>query len=192
MRRAHKKQGKRHDNLLAKIAALTETDLDAVREAATPELYAVEDKAYVKQAAINFFYTRVKPEIPQQKPGESKPKYAARCAEYERAFNEWRFRECKGCKETFAYAYHYEGVLHCSLECLDAELRKIGVAVTPGKDPAIRWGNQHPAIVNSETLRSFEDAYSPDVSLAETTLQKPHRFQDDLDRNSDTQTEQDN
>lgn len=191
MRRA-KKQGKRHDNLLAKIAALTETDLDAVREAATPELYSVEDKAYVKQAAINFFYTRVKPEIPQQKPGESKPKYVARCAEYERAFNEWRFRECKGCKETFAYAYHYEGVSYCSLECLDAELRKIGVAVTPGKDPATRWGNQHPAVVNSETLRVLEEKHTDGASLAESTLQKPLRFQDDLDQSFDTQTAQGN
>jgi hypothetical protein len=81
-------------------------------------------------------------------------------AEFEARYREWNFKTCKHCKLEFAYAYTYDGVAYCSLECVDASLAEIGLQVTRNRDPKMRWGNYHPAIVSASSLAELRDVYS--------------------------------
>src|SRR5574342_1324591 len=123
------------DKLMAKIAAVTNTDEEKLKEASKKAtLYSYDEQMMESQSVINFYKARIEPKPPIQRSGESNLDFATRKIEYERAFNEWRIRVCEGCGLDFAYAFHYEGVKFCSLDCLDSELRKIGLQVTRGRD----------------------------------------------------------
>lgn len=141
------------EKLLAKIAAAVGKDLEEVKEkAAKGSLYSYEEQVYESQAVYNYFTSRVQP---RQGPKEKD-------ADFEKRYNEWRFRTCEECNQEFAYAYSYEGVKFCSLDCLDAALRKIGLKVTRGRDVKRRWNPlYHPAIVPSSAfaiLKSSEES----------------------------------
>lgn len=154
------------DNLLAKIAALpgVESSAEELKEASQKgNLYSYEEKVFESQSVINFYRTRIQAKPPTKKPNESEIAFAKRQKEFEKAYNEWRFRICEGCGLEFCYAYTYEGVKFCSLDCLDSELRKIGLQVTRGRDLRLRWGLHHPAVVPSsalEKLRLLSDSSS--------------------------------
>lgn len=143
-----RKMGKRQENMLAKIAAITGKDLSTIKEAAAP-LYSQEATILEKQSILNFFSARIRPEKRAKETDK----------EFEERYNEWRFTECKHCLREFSYAYSYEGVAYCSLECIDASLREIGMELTPNRDPKKRWGNHHPAIVSASALEALRDAY---------------------------------
>ena len=129
-----------------------EMDLDA--------LYTQDDNMYEGQAVINFFRFRIKPILEGKKPGESNYKFKQRTEEWEKAYHEWRIRECDQCHMEFAYALDFEGVKFCSLYCLDAALAEIGLKVTRGRDLRKRWGVQfHPAIVPSTAFAALKQTY---------------------------------
>lgn len=147
---------KRQENLLAKIAAQLGKDLDEVVEAALP-LYSHEEEIMERQAIINFFKARVRPQkITVTVNGKTRLETDA---EFEKRYNEWRFKECKLCGSIFAYAYSYDGVGYCSLDCLDKELAKIGLSITRDRDIKKRWGPTRPAIVSASALESLQVAY---------------------------------
>lgn len=153
------------DKLLAKIAALTGTDATELKEKAKVDnLYSFEEAVMQKQSVINFFRSRYLMEEPRLRPNETKVSFAKRQAEWQAAYNEWKIRKCEGCGLDFAYAYTYDGVSHCSLECLDTTLRKIGLSVTPNRDLKKRWGLHHPAIVPADALETLRQIYEPSSS----------------------------
>jgi hypothetical protein len=143
-----RKLGKRQENMLAKIAAALGKDVQEIKEAAAP-LYTTEARVYQEQAIYNFFTVRIKPERRSKETD----------AEFDARYKEWRFKICEECDTRFAYAYSYDGVKFCSLECVDAALRKIGLQVTPNRDTKKRYGNQHPAIVPASALLALETAF---------------------------------
>lgn len=154
--------GKRQDNLLAKIAALTGKSFEEIKEVATPPLLSHEESVYEAQAVLNFFYARVQP---TQRAKETDKQFEAR-------YHEWRFKTCKECNLEFAYAYTYEGVAYCSLDCLDASLRKVGLQVTRGRDLRKRWGQYVPAVVSASALATMRSAYSDSEGVYDVPFQK--------------------
>lgn len=150
------KIGKRQENLLAKIAEALGKNVEEIKEKAAP-LYSYEEEVYQRQAIINFFEARVQPTRRMIKEnGKSRQETDA---EFEARYKEWNFKKCKHCTEIFAYAYTYDGVAYCSLECVDAELKKIGLELTRGRDTKRRWGNHHPAIVPPSALEALQNAF---------------------------------
>ena len=134
--------------LLQKIAKVTQSDPEELaKKAEQGSLYSFEEQVLESQSVINFYRARIARRPPTRKQGESLLSFTSRQVEYEKAANEWRIRTCEGCKLEFAYAFSYEGVKFCSLDCLDSELRKMGLKVTRGRDMVKRWGLLHPAIV---------------------------------------------
>ncbi len=79
-------------------------------------------------------------------------------AQFEKRQQVWKYKICEGCKGRFAYSYHYDGVQYCSLDCLKAGLKKIGVELTPYRPLNLRWGYRYPGIVPSTALESVESA----------------------------------
>lgn len=162
-----RKLGKRQENLLAKIAEALGKDITEITEAAAP-LYTTEARILQGQAIHNFFTARVKPE---KRLKETDAQFQAR-------YNEWQFKVCESCNLDFAYAYSYDGVKFCSLECLDAALRKMGLQVTPNRDVKMRWGMNHPAIVPASVLAELRTAYADSLGTHDVSFQtarpKPH------------------
>lgn len=166
-----RKMGKRQENLMAKIAAALGKDVEEIKEAAAP-LYTTEARILQGQAIYNFFKARIKPEkcmvtVNGKTRQETDFEFQARV-------NEWRFKTCAECDLTFAYAYSYDGVKFCSLECLDAALKKIGLQVTPNRDVKMRWGMSHPAIVPSSVLEELQGAYSDSLKEHDVHVQTDH------------------
>lgn len=145
--------GKREDKMWAKIAALTGQDTDTLRRIdKTSNLYSHTEQVLELQSVINFYKCRIKLE---REPKETD-------IEFQLRYNHWKFRTCKYCNSEFVYDYHYEGVAYCSLDCLDAELHKIGLQVTRGRDLMKRWGVFHPAIVSAPALEALRERF-PDA-----------------------------
>ena len=159
--------------LMEKIAKAVNVDATELQQKAkdTQDLYSHDEAVMQRQAVINFFTTYVAPEEPRQRQGETKLKFAERLAKYHNEKNEWKFATCEGCKERFVYAYHYRGVRHCSLECLDATLRKIGISLTIGRDLKKRWGQNHPAVVPADALKILEQIYGPSAESSDVPEQ---------------------
>lgn len=146
---------KREENLLAKIANLLEKPVEEIKEARA--LYTEEEAALEAQSVLNYFEWRRR--LVREK-GETDRVWEAR----QRV---WQYKECKGCKEQFAYSYHYDGVAYCSLDCLQVALKEIGLSVTYGQPLMKRWGLRYPGIVPSSALKSVESA------LAASSLEQP-------------------
>lgn len=136
--------GKRQENLLSKIAALLEKPVEEIKEARA--LYTEEEAALEAQSVLNFYEWRKR--LIREK-GETDRVWEARN-------RVWKYKTCKGCEETFAYSYHYDGVAYCSLDCLQGALKKIGLQVTYGQPLMKRWGLRYPGIVPSSALKSLE------------------------------------
>lgn len=149
------------EKLLAKIAKVTNTDAEELKEKQEQgNLYSYEESLFEAQSVINYYKARIARRPPTRKQGESLLAFTQRQLDYEKATNEWKVRVCEGCHNEFVYAYTYEGVKYCSLDCLDAELKKIGLQVTRGRDLLKRWGYFHPAIVPSSAyaiLKKMEE-----------------------------------
>ena len=112
---------------------------------------------YEAQATLNFFTARIKPFLEKDEPP----------AAFDRRYREWRIRECEECKEEFAYAYAYEGIKFCSLDCLAESLQKMGLRLTIGRDLKKRWGpHYHPAIVPSSAFGALQEVYGASVPEA--------------------------
>lgn len=135
---------KREENLLAKIANLLNKDVEEVKEARA--LYTEEEAALEAQSVLNFYEWRRR--LVREK-GETDRIWEAR----QRV---WQYKQCKGCEEQFAYSYHYDGVAYCSLDCLQAALKKVGLSVTYGQPLMKRWGLRYPGIVPSSALKAVE------------------------------------
>lgn len=163
-----RKLGKRQENLLAKIAAQLGKDFEEIKEVAQP-LYSQEARILQKQAIYNFFKARVRPE--KQMVMVNGKKRLETDKEFEARYNEWKFKICEECKLEFAYAYSYDGVKFCSLECLDSALRRIGLQVTPNRDVRKRWGNHSPAIVPASVLEELRTSYSDSEGMHDVSAQ---------------------
>lgn len=113
-------------------------------------LYSQESTMYIGQAVLNFYTARIQPRIEK---GEKEPAFDAR-------YREWRIKKCKHCHEEFAYAWSYDGVSYCRMECLQAALNEIGITLTRDRDLTLRWGiYSHPAIVPSDALAVLKEQY---------------------------------
>ena len=67
------------------------------------------------------------------------------------------YEKCRGCGMKFAYSYHYKGIKSCSIECMAAQLRKIGIQWHYGRDLHDRWDRYYPAIVPGVVLELTEE-----------------------------------
>lgn len=155
--------GKRQDNLLAKIAALTGKSFEEVKEVAAP-LSSEEENAYEAQSVLNFFEARIKP----------RQELKEKDADYERRFKEWQFKTCKQCKEEFAYAYTYDGVAYCSFSCIEASLKEIGIVFSRHDDSKRRWSFHRPAIVSSEALQTLRSAFEDSAGAYDVPVSSLH------------------
>jgi hypothetical protein len=140
--------GKREENMLAKIANLLAKPVDEIKEARA--LYTEEEAALEAQSVLNYYEWRKR--LVREK-GETDRVWEARN-------RVWQYKQCKGCEETFAYSYHYDGVAYCSLDCLQVALKKIGLTVRYGQPLMKRWGLRYPGIVPSSALTSLESVFS--------------------------------
>lgn len=149
---------KTDQNKLAKIlAGFAKHDetvkVEELQEAIKP-LYSQESTMYIGQSVLNFFAARIKPRLEK---GEKEPAFDAR-------YREWRIKNCKTCGEEFAYAWSYDGVANCSMECLEKALNNIGVSLTRDRDLRLRWGvYSHPAIVPAAALKALKETYLESV-----------------------------
>ena len=144
----NKRQQDKLNKILAGLASVTNSKTEELEEAVKP-LYSTESHMYNGQAIINFYKARIQPLVEKKETS----------AQFDKRFREWRIRICAECDEEFAYAFAYEGVKYCSLECLDKALNKIGLSVTRGRDLKVRYGSYHQAIVPPDALKSFRNSY---------------------------------
>lgn len=142
-----KRQATTFEKLLAQMAKVNGTTVEDLK--AEAEIYSTEDYAYEMQSVLNFFEARIQPRI------EAKETPVA----FDKRYREWRVKICKGCGEEFAYAYHYDGVGSCSLECLEKALNAIGIKFSRHHDLRRRWGQMHPAIVPATALAALKTLY---------------------------------
>lgn len=147
----NKREQAKFEKLLATLAKVNGTSVDSMKEEVDyNSLVTEEDSFYEGQAVYNFFKARVSPRL--------EPKEAPE--DFDRRYREWRMKQCEECGETFAYALNYDGVKFCSITCLDAALKKIGLQVTRGRDLKKRWGAFfHPAIVPASAFAVLQAAY---------------------------------
>lgn len=143
-----KKQKEKFEEILRKQAEAAGVSEEELKQSfGIDTLYSQEEQVYEAQAVLNFFRHRI---APQMEKGETEQKFDAR-------YNEWRFKKCEGCKERFAYAFHYDGVKYCSLDCLETALAEVGIKLTRNRPLELRWGRTaYPAIVSSSALKILE------------------------------------
>lgn len=161
-----KAQLKKFEAITKAFATVNGVDEEVLKEEAN-NLYGDEDHYYEGQAVLNFFKARIQPKIENKEFP----------VDFDKRYREWRVRICEECEEEFAYAFAYDGVKFCSLECLDAALHKIGMKVTRGRDSKKRWGVFfRPAIVPSsafEALKTlYPDAFSEPSAPDDSNLQQ--------------------
>ncbi len=127
----------------------TEVNHEEIQEQIKP-LYSPESTMYIGQAILNFFAARIQPRLEKS---EAEAKFDAR-------YREWRIKNCKTCGEEFAYAWSFDGVANCSMECLEKALHDIGLTLTRDRDLKLRYGPySHPAIVPAAALKELKDQY---------------------------------
>lgn len=152
---------KTDQNKLAKILAglakhNPDLKVEEMQEAVKP-LYSQESTMYIGQSILNFFAARIQPRLEK---GESEVKFDAR-------YREWRIKKCKTCDEEFAYAWSFDGVANCSMECLQKALQDIGLTLTRDRDLTLRYGPySHPAIIPSAAFAILKETYQESVPSA--------------------------
>lgn len=62
---------------------------------------------------------------------------------------------CRSCNDQFVYAYNFTGVKYCSIPCMDAYLRSLGLSWSPEKAPGERWGRFIPAVISADAYREL-------------------------------------
>lgn len=60
---------------------------------------------------------------------------------------DFRTETCRMCNQEFAYAYYLSAVKCCSIPCMSARLREMGLSWDPSAPLERRWGRFVPAIV---------------------------------------------
>lgn len=177
MPRLTKRQERSFEAVLAKLAKANGKDIQEYKDEVT--LYSFEDYIYEAQAVYNFYDSRIEPCLRKDEKVE----------DFDRRAREWRIRVCRGCEEEFAYAFHYDGVSHCSLNCLEKSLERIGIKFSRHHDLQRRWGSKHPAIVPATSFAALKSVYlesAPnafDPSLSDHPNSHVHQIQE---RNSNT------
>jgi len=156
--------GKRQENLLAKIAKLTNKPVEEIKQAQA--LYTEEEAALEAMSVLNYYNWRK--ELIRQN-GEPDRIWEARQ-------RQWRYKICEGCKLEFAYSYHYDGVRFCSLDCLQVALRKIGLEVTYGRPLMKRWGLTYPGIVPSSALQAVKQLLPSSDADEESSVDPSQSF----------------
>jgi len=147
----NRKEQQRMEEILHQFSALNHSNFEELKAQATAGLYSEEDLAYETQSIINFYEARIRPYIEK---GE-KPE------DFDKRYREWRIKVCKNCGEEFAYAWSYDGVTHCSLNCQEEALAKIGVVFSRSHDLKKRYGYfSHPAIVPASALATLRTVFS--------------------------------
>lgn len=174
-----KKQQRQFAELLQKQAAKKGTTVEEVKASVGIDtLHSNEDMAYEAMSVLNFYKYRVQPLMEKK---ESEVQFDAR-------FREWRFKTCEGCHEEFAYAFHYEGVKYCSLDCLEKALAEIGIKFSRHRSLDRRWGlTAHPAIVPSSALKVLKERYqssSPSAFDSENSVRPKSRVHHDQHSNN--------
>lgn len=147
---------KTEQNKLAKILAGfakhsgTEVNAEEIENQLKP-LYSQESQMYIGQSILNFFAARIQPRLEK---GEKE-------FDFDRRYREWRIKHCKTCGEEFAYAWSYDGVSQCSMECLEKSLKDIGITMQRDRDLKLRYGcYSHPAVIPSEAYAILKEKYS--------------------------------
>jgi hypothetical protein len=56
-------------------------------------------------------------------------------------------KQCKNCKQMFAYKWELSNIAFCSVNCAAEDLRQIGIKWDPDKPQSQRWGHHAPAVV---------------------------------------------
>lgn len=82
---------------------------------------------------------------------------------FERNKEGFKYETCRGCGQKFAYSYHYDGIKSCSIECMAAQLRKIGINWQYGRPLHLRWDRFYPAVVPSPVI-ALEDEHQDQES----------------------------
>lgn len=115
------------------IAAAAELFGTAVVENIEEVVETPEDKIREAQSVLNYFESRGKG---------------------------FKQRECEQCGLVFAYSYHIDGVVNCSISCMAAKLKSIGLHWDPRRDVSRRWGRFVPAIVPPSALKELDEMLS--------------------------------
>lgn len=172
--------------LLAGFAGGEDAGNDLMNKLKEEQLYTEEDRTYQLTSCLNFYKARVEPFI-------RKDEFPL---DFDKRYREWKIRTCEACEEDFAYAYAYEGIKTCSLECAEELLKKIGITFSRHHDLKRRWGHfYHPAIVPASALAEMKVLYADLVpnSFDPSSLDLPtnlmHLLQEHV---SDSVKEQDN
>lgn len=98
------------------------------------------------QEALQVFNT----EAPIQVELESiqdKIREAASVLSYFDMHEKFKTEVCRSCGLEFAFSYYLTAVKCCSIPCMDASLKKIGLSWNPDAPLERRWGRYVPAIV---------------------------------------------
>lgn len=184
MAKMTKAQQRKFEEALKGIAERRGVSTEDIKEdAGFDTLYSTEGAVYEAMAVFNFFKSRIEPRLENKEDPKA----------FDRRYREWRFRRCDGCSEEFAYAYHYEGVKFCSLDCLEKSLAEIGITFTRHRDLKRRWGpTAYPAIVPSSALKALKASYFDlTPSSFEKNPSEPPKIQTRVDPPQDTQPELD-
>lgn len=69
----------------------------------------------------------------------------------------FHYETCSSCGMQFVYAYSYNGIKTCSIECMRDNLRRIGLDWHYGRSLKMRWGRYYPAVVPGYALAAIQD-----------------------------------
>jgi hypothetical protein len=180
-----KREQKKLDELMQQFSQVNGTPLEELQKQVESSRYSNEELMYEAQSVLNFYEARIRPYIEKGEQPEN----------FDKRYREWRIRTCRSCGEEFAYAWAFDGVTCCSLECVEAELAKIGLRFSWHKDFKRRYGFTSPAIVPSSafaTLRTAFQDYVPDVFSSyesDRPIPQVHHVESHI---QDTSPEQDN
>jgi hypothetical protein len=166
-----KREQAKLNKLMQQFSQVNGTPLQELQKKVETSLYSDEELMYEAQSVLNFYEARIRPYLEKGEKPEN----------FDKRYREWRIRVCKACGEEFAYAWTFDGVSCCSLECQETELAKIGLRFSWHKNFKRRYGYTFPAIVPSSalaTLRTAFQDYVPDVfssdEFARPNLQVHH------------------
>lgn len=139
----------KNEKALREMAEFLGVTIESLREQLPPEnkLETEEDLLKEAQSVVYYFRARGKGFIEKQ---------------------------CMSCGELFTYQHTYEGVQYCSIPCMDAALREIGLQWNPGKPARQRWGRYIPAVVPPQALKEVQEVIGlQEVQLPDIEIELP-------------------
>lgn len=153
-----KRDQKKFDDVVAAMATIQgKTPEEIMESMGVKSQLTVEEAMYEATAVLHFFESRIQPLMEKDESPE----------QFDKRFRAWKFKDCKGCGDKFAYAWHYDGVTCCSLDCVAKVLAEQGIEFRPWRDIKRRWGpTSHPAVVPAPALKTLVQQYGHDVPNA--------------------------